>query len=385
MMSLTFIAAAPGPVSPPLWRVLTEMGYFTALALAAGYFMASAFLLPASARTGAAGGSLRAIALPIALLVSVGGYAQYAARIARSKLGYAFTDSLSPTHIAQYVAVPAGEGEWIGAGAMATVQLALFGVVAALIVVAARSGGRTSAAVAAAGFVLVMLAASAPSFTSSFPTIGAAASRVLTVTHVLACVIWLGGIFVLGAAGFRARRSGADGAGAFERMWAGFSVWAMGAVVAVSVSGLWLAWVHVGSFGQFVSTPYGRFLLVKLVLVAFMVVAGAYNVRVLIPALRRARLAGDEGTAIRLALHHFPKVVAAEAIAGIAVLAIVPFLTGSARKQAGSAAAGPFDWEAFGVGAFLVALLVGGCVAAVRTVPERTVVALTGHTGPEVA
>lgn len=129
--------------------------------------------------------------------------------------------------------------------------------------------------------------------------------------------------------------------------------------------------MHVGSFAQFVTTPYGRYLLIKLVLVAGMVAAGVYNVRVLIPAIRRARLAGDEDTVVRLALHHFPKVVAAEAVAGIGVLLVVPFLSGSARKQADGAAAGPFDWETFGIGALLVVLLIAACTAAVRLGADR--------------
>lgn len=375
MTSLTFFVAAPAPAAPPLWRIVTQVGYFGALALATGVFLALAFLLPAHARGGAAERSLRSLAVPVAAFIAVAGYAQYAGRIARTKLGYSFADSLSPTHFGAYLALPAEKGAWISAAVMATVQLALFGVLAVLVLAAVRLRGRVLALVSAAGFAVAMVAAAAPSLTMSITTLDATANRVLKLTHILACLVWLGGVFILGAAGFRARRTGVDGAGAFERMWARFSIWAMAAVVAVTVSGAWLAWVHVGTPAQFVTTAYGRFLLAKIVLVALMVAAGAYNVRVLIPAIRRARLAGDDNTVVRLALHHFPKVVAAEAIAGIAVLLIVPFLSGSARKQADGAAAAPFDGESFGVGALLVALLVGGCVAAVRTVPDRAVTA----------
>lgn len=375
MTSLTLHLAASAPAAPPLWRVLTQMGYFGALALAGGAFLALAYLLPRPARGGAAENSLRALLVPIAAFTVIAGYAQYAGRIARSKLGYSFAESLSPGRFGAYLDLPAEKGAWISGPVMATIQLGLFVLAAALLVVLRGLRGRSMAVTAGVGFALVLLAATAPSLTSSVVGMDAAANRVLKLAHILACVIWLGGLFVLAAAGLRARRSGIDGAGAFERMWVRFSAWAMGAVIAVGVSGLWLTWVHVGSFAQFVTTPYGRYLLIKLILVAAMVGAGAYNVRVLIPAIKRARLAGDDDTVIRLALHHFPKVVAAEAVAGVGVLLIVPFLSGSARKQADGAAAGPFDWETFGIGALLVALLIAACTAAVRVGERRAVAA----------
>ncbi|GAA1094861.1 hypothetical protein GCM10009648_37660 [Tsukamurella spumae] len=367
--------AAAAPAAPPLWRILTQMGYFGALALSCGLFLALAFLLPAGARGGAADRSLRALVPAVAVFVVVAGYAQYAGRIARSKLGYSFTESLAPSRFGAYLGLPAGKDAWVPASVMATAQLGMFALAAILLLVVRRLQGRAAAIVATVGFAVVVLTASAPSLTTAVAGMDATANRVLKLTHILACVIWLGGVFVLAAAGLRARRSGIDGAGAFERMWVRFSAWAMGAVIAVGVSGLWLTWVHLGSFAQFVTTPYGRYLLIKLVLVAAMVGAGAYNVRVLIPAIARARLAGDDGTVVRLALHHFPRVVAAEAIAGVGVLLIVPFLSGSARKQADGAAAGPFDWETFGIGALLVALLVGACVVAVRAGAPRPVAA----------
>ncbi|MET9326534.1 CopD family protein [Tsukamurella sp. NPDC003166] len=375
MTSLTLHFAAAAPAAPPLWRILTQMGYFGALALSGGLFLALAFLLPAGARGGAADRSLRGLAPAVAVFVVIAGYAQYAGRIARTKLGFSFTESLSPSRFGAYLDLPLEKGAWISASVMATVQLGLFALAAVLLLAVRRLHGRAMATVATVGFAVVVLTASAPSLTTAVVGMDATANRVLKLAHILACVVWLGGVFVLAAAGLRARRSGGDGAGAFERMWVRFSAWAMGAVITVGVSGLWLTWVHLGSFAQFVTTPYGRYLLIKLVLVAAMVGAGVYNVRVLIPAIARARLAGEDDTIVRLALHHFPKVVAAEAVAGIGVLLIVPFLSGSARKQADGAAAGPFDWETFGIGAVLVALLIGACVVAVRTVPESRVAA----------
>ncbi|NMD54590.1 MULTISPECIES: copper resistance D family protein [Tsukamurella] len=372
MASLTYYLAAGAPATPPLWRILTQVGYFGALALSGGVFLVLAFLLPVAARGGAAERAVRGLVPYVAAVTLIAGYAQYAGRIARSKLGLSFTESLAPSRFGAYLDLPKEKGAWISAPVMATAQLGLFALAVALLVALRLVDGRAMAVLAGAGFAVIVLAASAPSLTTAVVGMDAAANRILKLAHILACVVWLGGLFVLAAAGLRARRSGADGAGAFARMWGRFSAWAMGAVIAVGVSGLWLTWVHVGSFAQFVTTPYGRYLLIKLLLVVGMVVAGAYNVRVLIPAIRRARLAGDGPTVIRLALHRFPRVVAAEAAAGIGVLLIVPFLSGSARKQADGAAAGPFDWETFGVGALLVVLLVVGCTAAVRVGSTRS-------------
>jgi copper transport protein len=154
-------------------------------------------------------------------------------------------------------------------------------------------------------------------------------------------------------------------------MWSRFSTWAMGAVIAITVSGVWLTWVHLGSFSQFVTTPYGRFLLIKLILVAFMIGAGTYNALVLIPRIRRARVGGDERTYVQIALGEFPRVVIAEALAAFAILVIVPFLSGSARTMDGQADAGPFDWGTFGLGFALVALAVAGCTATIRSLERR--------------
>ncbi len=146
------------------------------------------------------------------------------------------------------------------------------------------------------------------------------------------------------------------------------ALWCVGAMI---VSGAWLAWTHVGSPGQLLSTPYGRHLTLKLVLVGALMAAGAYNTRVLLPRLRAARASGDTRTTLRLAVHHFPAVVAAESAVGIAILAVVPFLRGSARGQAGGPAAGPFDLAVFGCGAVLVALTAAALWAGTR-VPPRT-------------
>jgi putative copper resistance protein D len=202
------------------------------------------------------------------------------------------------------------------------------------------------------------------------------ARTLLTATHVLGALIWVGGLVVLAAAGLLSRRGTAD-ARDWAQTWERFSVLALWCVGAMIVSGAWLAWTHVGSPAQLLTTPYGRHLTLKLVLVGALLAAGVYNTRVLLPCLRAAQAGGDARTALRLAVHHFPAVVAAESAVAVAILAVVPFLRGSARSQAGGPAAGPFDLTVFGCGAVLVALTAAALWAGTRVPPRTPVPART--------
>ncbi|MBU3067165.1 CopD family protein [Nocardia sp. NEAU-G5] len=134
-----------------------------------------------------------------------------------------------------------------------------------------------------------------------------------------------------------------------------FGTVAICAVGVLIVSGAWLAWTHIGTPAQMLTTPYGRHLTVKLVMVAAMPVVGTCNSRVLLPGIAAARERGDHAPAGLLALRNFP--VAVEAILAVGVLLVVPFLAGSGRTQAGRPAARAFDPTVFGTGVLLVALV----------------------------
>jgi putative copper export protein len=198
----------------------------------------------------------------------------------------------------------------------------------------------------------------------------------LTQVHILGACAWLGGLFTLAVIG-RGRGLEESAGLSWARMWQRFSTVALVAVGAVVVSGVWLAWRHVGTVGQLVTTTYGRFLLVKLVIVAAMVAAGAYNQLALTPRIAKAHAEGDLGRGFALTLKHFPKVVAAETGLGLAVLVIVPFLSGSARTQAGGPPAPAVDGEILALGALLVATLMASLYASYRvsTVLTRRAVA----------
>jgi copper transport protein len=153
--------------------------------------------------------------------------------------------------------------------------------------------------------------------------------------HVFAISTWVGGI--AGLVGLAmTRRKLSPGAGTtWAQLWARYSTLALVAVGCILISGLFLAWTLVGSPSQLLTTSFGRFLLVKVSLVATMILVGAVNEFFLMPRIARARAAGEEGTVFRLALRTFPKLVSFEVLLAVGVLFVLSFLTGSARAEAG--------------------------------------------------
>ncbi len=96
-----------------------------------------------------------------------------------------------------------------------------------------------------------------------------------------------------------------------------FSVLAAWSLVAVAVSGVVLAWTIIGSVGGFWQTDFGRLLLVKVAFVAGVAAMGAYNHRVLVPAL----VADAESDAVR-----FRRAITVEAALFSVILLITSLL-----------------------------------------------------------
>ncbi len=113
-----------------------------------------------------------------------------------------------------------------------------------------------------------------------------------------------------------------------------FSATAMGSVAAIVLSGLWLTWAHVGSWGQFVHTLYGRTLLVKLIVVAVLVTLGAVNQFWLMPRLDAWQATGRDAAINGAVARDFRLTIALEVALGLFVLFLAPLLSGSARNQA---------------------------------------------------
>jgi copper transport protein len=103
--------------------------------------------------------------------------------------------------------------------------------------------------------------------------------------HVTAAAVWLGGLACLVLLVRSARRH--DDSVAAARVVGHFSRLATWSVAALAVAGLVLAWAEVRTLTALTSTRYGWTLLAKTVLAALVLGAGAYNNRILVPAITR--------------------------------------------------------------------------------------------------
>lgn len=132
---------------------------------------------------------------------------------------------------------------------------------------------------------------------------GAAWAAVLNDTfHVLGAGAWLGTLALLLLAGLPAalRAPADERAGAVATLVDRFSLVALAAASLVVVTGVVNALFHVGTPADLWGTPYGRVLLLKLLALLPVVGLGAYNWRVVRPALRADGGESPEGGAWRL-------------------------------------------------------------------------------------
>jgi len=349
-MSAILAAAVDADVVPPLWRLVTKFGYFAGLAAVMGSTLVHwTAVRPAlrdadpADRSVLTGRSTLVMAWSgVVLLAAL--YPQLAGKAARATDGMSFGDGLSPSAIWAYLTVPAKHGAWVSPGFLVLVTYVLFAASAVLPILLFRRSLRDRAGtIAAVTFPLLVVAqlVTAIPGTLDGQTADTWTMTVLSYAHPIAGCTWVGGIVALVAlARARARLSEAAGL-VWGRIWRRFSVAAEVCVGVVIVSGLWLGWKSVGSPAQLWETPYGRFLLLKIALVAVLIGCGAVNEFVLLPRIARLRAAGDTRSVFAIAVGHFPKIVTLEAVVGVAVLAVVPFLNGSAREQAGGTAEPP--------------------------------------------
>lgn len=111
-------------------------------------------------------------------------------------------------------------------------------------------------------------------------------SVAMGMVHLAAAAFWVGGLLIM--AGFLLRQADRSELGAILPTW---SMWAAGAVVALVLAGVVQAVVEVGSLDALLPTTYGRWLLVKVGLVAVVLAVAAYS-RALV---RRGTAAGRPG------------------------------------------------------------------------------------------
>jgi len=337
---------------PALWRLVTKFAFFGGVALTTGatvVYLAAVRPTVSSASTDPADRDVltRRSALVMAwtgLILLAVLYPQLAGKAARAGDGMPYAEALTPSAVWHYVSAAPKQGEWISTGNMAHVQFAMFGVFALLqallFVRPVRTAIRAIAWICGIGLPVAEMILLVPT-TFSGQTVSGVVAHFLTSLHPAAGCMWVGGLVAMGSlAG--ARRHLSAGAGlVWARMWKRFSIVAQVCVGAVLVTGLWMGFESLGSVAQLWETTFGRILMVKLMLVLTLLVIGGLNEFLLLPRIARLRADGDERGLFAVVLHHFPRVVAAEAALGIAVLVVVPFLNGTGREEAGGVADPP--------------------------------------------
>ena len=158
--------------------------------------------------------------------------------------------------------------------------------------------------------------------------------------HVSAMSVWIGGLVMLTLALPAATRAlpVADRtrllAGALLR----FSPLALGAVIALVVTGTIQAIVHVGHFGHLLDTPFGRAVLIKIGLLLVLIGLGFYNRNRALPALKHAAEKGESPGAAGLGLR---RSLRAEIALLITVIGVTSALV-SYAPASGSTPSGPF-------------------------------------------
>ncbi|HEX9108349.1 MAG TPA: copper resistance protein CopC, partial [Longimicrobiales bacterium] len=172
----------------------------------------------------------------------------------------------------------------------------------------------------AAGWALAALAALLAAASPALSGHAAAAPRLAALAiaadtaHVLGAAGWLGSLLALVVAGIPAVR-GKSGAAA--ELVNAFSPTALSFAGLTVASGVFSAWLHVGSIAALGSSSYGRMLLVKLAVVALTAATGAYNwLRV------RPALGSDQAT------QRLRRSASLELVVGLGILLVTAILVG---------------------------------------------------------
>jgi copper transport protein len=248
-----------------------------------------------------------------------------------------FTEGFNPSAFATYLTSPGAGTIW--SIRLVLIALATISFVAAVLPLRGRlrtmrnrvGGGLLTASLAMYSSELLVRTAPPDLTVDTGRTI---TNWLLDWSHLIGAAVWVGGLMGLAVTASLLRPSRGAPSRAARSVIRGFSNLAILCVGVLTVSGTWEAWLHIGSPQMLLTTLYGRTLLLKLGVVAVLLTLGAINLLHVLPRLEAAqRVDPDRPSLIVAALRHFRKVVILEAVLGIVVLAIVPFLSGSARSQ----------------------------------------------------
>ncbi len=143
--------------------------------------------------------------------------------------------------------------------------------------------------------------------------------------HLAATAVWIGGLIALFGAAILPTRSlePEERQRVLADLIPRFSTMAIASVVVLTLSGIYSAWLQVGSISAMQETEYGRTLSLKLLISLPLFLLGGLNLMVISPWMKRAAQAGK----------HFGRTVAAEIALGAAVLGVVAVLVSMAPAR----------------------------------------------------
>lgn len=171
---------------------------------------------------------------------------------------------------------PWGIGWWLQVGGALIVAVALL----------RRADAITRWGIAGAGTLLAVAAMPMSGHAAAVVAVGPLAV-IADSLHVIGAGGWLGTLLAMLVAGVPATRTLAaeNRTDALATLVNAYSPVALGAAALVAITGLFAAWLHIGSIDALWAGGYARVLLIKLGVLALVVGTGAYNWRVVRPAL----------------------------------------------------------------------------------------------------
>ncbi len=155
--------------------------------------------------------------------------------------------------------------------------------------------------------------------------------------HLVGTAVWIGGLLGLVLTAPLVRDFGAATRTVLAGVVGRFSNLAILSVVVLALTGLYSAWLHVGSPDALLPTEYGRALAIKLALFAGLLALGAFNHFWLRPRLaaplpkgaaKRAVAVAERARTTPIFLRRFGRAVRVEALLGVAIILAVAFMTG---------------------------------------------------------
>lgn len=201
--------------------------------------------------------------------------------------------------IAQSVALHGSRGatdlQLVGSmiGATAWGRAWLIQVLASIVVLVGFRLAKQGRRAAQVGWIVAALAALVLAFTPALASHAAASPRLRTLAmisdglHVLGAAGWLGSLLVLLVAGIPAALSLAEErrGPAVADLVNAFSPTALAFAGLVSVTGVFAAWLHIGTVAGLWQSDYGQLVLLKLGVLSLVALTGAYNWLRVRPAL----------------------------------------------------------------------------------------------------